>query len=188
MEVPVPSAGQERVPNGAVSPLPTASSPSHSSSQTPHLHSSSRKPLPALSPAAPFPGEKEPELPIPVSSVCPSGVPQPPAPGSSAAVEPAVSQDPVTARSVWAQPRSPLCARLHLPALVLHLGWQRRVSSVCPFPPLWPLQPPAQRGLLAHRSPQSFGNNTEAEGPPGQGKTLQDTWPNPGFHREMLSC
>lgn len=68
MVLPVPSGGQGRVPDVAVSPLPPTPSPSHSPSQTPHLHSFSRKPLPALSPAAPFPGEC-PELPIPMSPV-----------------------------------------------------------------------------------------------------------------------
>lgn len=57
MVLSVLSGGQGRVPDVAVSLLPPTPSPSHSPSQTPLLHSFSRKPLPALSPAAPFPGE-----------------------------------------------------------------------------------------------------------------------------------
>lgn len=138
MVVPVPSAGQERVPDGAVSPLPLAPSPSHSSSQTPHLHNFSRKPLPALSQLLLSLGS-HPSSPSP----CPLSPRSPAAPalGSSAAAEAAASQDPVTAKSISVQPHTALRARLHLPALVLHRGWQRHVSSVCPFPSLCPPQP-----------------------------------------------
>lgn len=132
MVLPVPSSGQEHVPDGAVSPLlhPPATAPARPLISTTSACSYPSCPFPWGVTRAPHP-----------HILCPSGVPQPPALGSSAAVEPAVSQDPVTAKSVSVQPHTALSACLHLPALVLHLGWQCHVSSICPFPPLCPLQP-----------------------------------------------
>lgn len=165
--LPVPWAGQERVPDGAGSSLHPLLHPPATAPARPLISTASAESLFLLFPQLPLSLGSPPSSPFP----CPLSLWSPTAPSPGKLSSCRTSSEP---RSRHSKERLGAASLLRLPASICQLLPYISAGSAmrAPSRPSVLSTPPAQDGHLPQRCPQSFGNNTEAEGSPGQGKAL----------------